>query len=236
MNNNNQRRTNGDETMGGWERGLKLLSTCGSLAALNDRQRSEYYSKFCQEQGLDPHSVPFEWLNLNGKVSLYAKKNAADQLRMKHKISLTTETKIEAGFVIVTATATLPSGRTDSDIGVVEVGKGSRGANGMMTATTKAKRRVTLSITGLGMLDETEVDTIPSAKTMAPNIMPQIEKPVVPEKEEPEDLNRMFSDAGAYANEEASSTGVPKKQPPKKKPPRNKGAIQVNFPPSGGLA
>jgi hypothetical protein len=33
----------------------------------------------------------------------------------------------------------------------------------MMKAVTKAKRRVTLSICGLGMLDETEVDSVPGA-------------------------------------------------------------------------
>jgi hypothetical protein len=36
-------------------------------------------------------------------------------------------------------------------------------ANALMKAETKSKRRVTLSICGLGMLDETEMETIPSA-------------------------------------------------------------------------
>jgi hypothetical protein len=34
-----------------------------------------------------------------------------------------------------------------------------------MKAETKAKRRVTLSIVGLGMLDESELETIPQLKT-----------------------------------------------------------------------
>jgi len=37
-----------------------------------------------------------------------------------------------------------------------------------MRAETKAKRRVTLSICGLGMLDETEVDSIPGAAKITP--------------------------------------------------------------------
>jgi hypothetical protein len=37
-----------------------------------------------------------------------------------------------------------------------------------MKATTKAKRRATLSICGLGWLDETEVETIPHARTGEP--------------------------------------------------------------------
>ena len=39
--------------------------------------------------------------------------------------------------------------------------KGDALANALMKAETKAKRRVTLSIAGLGWLDETELETIP---------------------------------------------------------------------------
>jgi hypothetical protein len=43
-----------------------------------------------------------------------------------------------------------------------------------MKAVTKAKRRVTLSICGLGMLDETEVETIPNVQIIDP---PALEAP-----------------------------------------------------------
>jgi hypothetical protein len=39
--------------------------------------------------------------------------------------------------------------------------------NALMKAVTKAKRRLTLSLVGLGWLDETEVETIPGAKPVA---------------------------------------------------------------------
>jgi hypothetical protein len=58
-------------------------------------------------------------------------------------------------------------GRIDEDLGVVPFAEQLRGdvrANTIMKAVTKAKRRVTLSISGLGWLDETEVETIPGAK------------------------------------------------------------------------
>ncbi len=45
--------------------------------------------------------------------------------------------------------------------------KGEARANAIMKCVTKAKRRVTLSICGLGMLDETEVDSIPTAQKVA---------------------------------------------------------------------
>lgn len=61
---------------------------------------------------------------------------------------------------VVTAQASDKGGRCDESIGAVAV-KGLQGeakANALMKAETKAKRRVTLSISGLGMLDETEVE------------------------------------------------------------------------------
>ena len=42
--------------------------------------------------------------------------------------------------------------------------KGEALCNAYLKCETKAKRRLTLSICGLGMLDETEVDSIPNAR------------------------------------------------------------------------
>jgi len=47
--------------------------------------------------------------------------------------------------------------------------KGDALASALMKAETKAKRRVTLSIAGLGWLDETELATIPGVRTDAPD-------------------------------------------------------------------
>jgi hypothetical protein len=59
-----------------------------------------------------------------------------------------------------------PDGRMDESTGVVTLGnaRGDNLCNAMMKAETKAKRRVTLSICGLSMLDETEVETVPGAQ------------------------------------------------------------------------
>jgi hypothetical protein len=63
---------------------------------------------------------------------------------------------------VVTARAKDRHGREDECTGAVPLGhlKGDDLANALMRAETKAKRRVTLSIAGLGWLDETEFDTI----------------------------------------------------------------------------
>ena len=64
----------------------------------------------------------------------------------------------------------------DESTGAVTVGdlKGDALANALMKAETKAKRRVTLSIAGLGWLDETELDPIPQSR---PVVAPDQESP-----------------------------------------------------------
>jgi thioredoxin-like negative regulator of GroEL len=59
-------------------------------------------------------------------------------------------------------------GRQDEDMGVVNIDglAGDAAANAILKAITKAKRRVTLSICGLGWLDETEADAIPGAQPL----------------------------------------------------------------------
>jgi hypothetical protein len=61
-------------------------------------------------------------------------------------------------------------GRTDAAKGAVNISglKGEALANALMKAETKAKRRATLSICGLGFLDETEVEDIPASAKDSP--------------------------------------------------------------------
>jgi hypothetical protein len=136
-----------------------LLS--GDLARLTAEQRLAYCTRVCETLGLNPLTQPFAFLVLNGKTVMYAKKDATEQLRKVHGVSITSVTsqRMEDVFV-VTANAVDRSGRTDASTGAVEVGnlKGEKLANALMKAETKAKRRVTLSICGLGVLDETEVE------------------------------------------------------------------------------
>lgn len=135
----------------------------GDLSKLTPEQRTSYYNRVCETLGLNPLTQPFAYLRLNGKEVLYAKKDATEQLRMLHGVSITevTSQRVEDVFV-VTAKAQNAIGRTDASTGAVAVGalKGEALANALMKAETKAKRRVTLSICGLGLLDETEIETI----------------------------------------------------------------------------
>lgn len=138
----------------------------GDLERLSPEQRTQFYVRVCESVGLNPLTKPFEYIKLNGKLTLYAKKDATDQLRQIHNISVTdlTETTRD-GVLIVTAKVQNAEGRTDISKGAVALGNASGDAlaNQIMKAETKAKRRATLSICGLGILDETELETIPDA-------------------------------------------------------------------------
>jgi len=143
----------------------KLLIT-GDLAKLSPEQRVLYYNSVCESLGLNPLTKPFAYITLNGKLTLYALKDATEQLRKINKVSLTITSREKIGDVyIVTARAKLPDGREDESTGAVCIAnlKGEQVANAYMKAETKSKRRVTLSICGLGMLDDTEIESIPGA-------------------------------------------------------------------------
>ncbi len=145
---------------------IESVLVAGDLARLNDDQRLEYYQRLCESLGLNPLTQPFQYLVLSGKLVLYATKSCTEQLRQLHGVSITGVTSAQVGDVyIVTATAHDRNGRTDCATGAVAIAglKGDALANGLMKAETKAKRRCTLSLCGLGMLDESEIETIPGA-------------------------------------------------------------------------
>ena len=138
----------------------------GDLAGLDSENRMKYYINVCESLGLNAMTWPFEYVSFQNKLVLYARKDCAEQLRKINGISLKIPSKEKIGDVyIVTAFAVDKSGRTDESTGAVSIAnlRGDALANAYMKAETKAKRRVTLSICGLGLLDETEIETIPGA-------------------------------------------------------------------------
>jgi hypothetical protein len=145
---------------------IKSLVLSGDLSKMNDEQKVQYYKQFCDSLGLNPLTQPFRILKLSGKEMLYATKDAAEQLRKVHGISIIEMVGEEIKDCYrVTAKAKDRDGKTDVITGVVYIKNlsGEPLANAMMKAETKAKRRVTLSIAGLGMLDETEVEAVQDA-------------------------------------------------------------------------
>lgn len=152
----------------------------GDLSTLTESQRLSYYHKVCESLGLNPLTQPFDYLKLSGRTVLYAKRDATEQLRKIHGVSITDiETRNVGDCYMVIAKASDRTGRTDASTGVVPIGnlKGENLANALMKAETKAKRRVTLSICGLGTLDETELDTIKDAQPVGYSVEAPPERP-----------------------------------------------------------
>jgi hypothetical protein len=150
---------------------LEKVVVHGDLSKLSPAERVMYYRQVCESLGLNPLTRPFDYIVLNGRLTLYTRKDATDQLRRIHGISVQIVSRefVDAlGLYIVTARATDATGRADEAVGAVYVQglKGEALANAIMKAETKAKRRVTLSLVGLGWTDESEVDSIPGAQVV----------------------------------------------------------------------
>ena len=145
---------------------LEKVLVGGDLSKLTASQRLDYYRQVCQTMNLNPLSRPFEYITLKGKLMLYVKKDATDQLRKIHAVSID-DIKIdedEDGITVIVKGHD-KHGRSDVEIGCVpKTDMSGNLQNVKMKAVTKAKRRLTLSLCGLGWLDETEIETIPDAK------------------------------------------------------------------------
>jgi hypothetical protein len=191
-------------------RALEQVLIKGDISGLSPAERLSYLSAVCDSLGLNPLTKPFEFIRLNGKETLYAKRDATDQLRKVHgiSISITDERKIDDLYIVKAKAINSQDGREDEATGVVNL-KGLNGdslANAMMKAETKAKRRVTLSICGLGILDETEIETIVPEKAER-TVAPKEEKPPVknPLKPYPADYAATF---GKFKNKKLSEVDM----------------------------
>lgn len=170
---------------------LEKVVIGGDLSKLSPAERMSYYTRVCTSLGVNPLTKPFQYITLSGRLTLYATRDCTDQLRATRKVctAIVNRERIDDVYV-VTARATTPDGRTDESIGAVNIGnlKGDALANALMKAETKAKRRVTLSIVGLGWLDETELETIRDARPVPASVAsypPELEP-------EPDELPSVF--------------------------------------------
>jgi len=148
---------------------LEKVILGGDVSSLSPIEKVQYVKAICSSLGLNPLTKPIHLMRLQGKEVPYFSKDASEQLRKINKVSITkleTQVHAETGVYVVTAYAVLPDGRQDSSTAAVSISglKGDLLGNAFMKAETKAKRRVTLSICGLGFIDESEVDSIPGAQ------------------------------------------------------------------------
>lgn len=146
---------------------MEALVVGGDMSRLTPAQRLQVYRARCDAAGLDPRVQPFEYIVLSGKLTLYARKAASDQLQSMHGAKVRILARETADDIYSTVIEmTLRDGRSTEEIGCVNV-KGLAGdnlANARMKSLTKAKRRAILSLCGLGMIDESELDTVRGAQ------------------------------------------------------------------------
>jgi hypothetical protein len=170
----------------------------GDLAKISPEKRKVYVRHKAELYGLNHQMEPFALLTLDGKLTLYVTRAGTDQIRRKENISIKIVAREEHdGMYVVTCQATMPDGRTDEAVGAVPLVErvvaewktdartgrrypvydptgAVRGldpinrANAVMKAETKSKRRATISIAGLGMLDESELDGFDDEVESAP--------------------------------------------------------------------
>jgi hypothetical protein len=159
---------------------LESLVLRGDIAGLTPPQRVDYYVRLCGVLGLDPTTQPLAYLKLSGKEVLYVTRGATDRLAARHNLNreiIDGPKVIDLGgtkLVIAVCKVTLPNGRYETATATVPL---TDPANVLMKCETKAKRRATLAILGVGMLDESELDTIP-ASAMGPASAPAPTPPV----------------------------------------------------------
>lgn len=161
----------------------------GDLSKVGPVQRFNMYVDLCRSLKLNPLTQPFGYISIDGRMCLYSKKDCAEQLRKIHGVSITSlerEWDKENNLLMVNVTGKDKYGKVDAATGALDMtnkdGKPFKGkdlANAIMKCETKAKRRLTLSICGLSMPDQTEVETIHGAEvdeTVEKETLSQIKK------------------------------------------------------------
>lgn len=170
----------------------------GDISALTAEERAKFYVQMCGALGISAASQPLAVLRLNGKEVLYVTRGATDQLAAIHRLNR----RIVDGprvidlagtkLVLAVCEATHPNGRVETATATVPL---TDHVNVLMKCETKAKRRATLSILGLGMLDETEIETIP-ARDQQPGRTPTREE-IENAEREPAKIDREIAEAMA---------------------------------------
>lgn len=165
------------------------------LVGLNSVEKVKYINSICESIGLNPLTKPIQLLKFQGKEVMYFTKDATEQLRKINQVSLfIKDTRLVDDIYIVLAEATTPDGRTDTSSAAICISglKGDAKANAFMKCETKAKRRVTLSICGLGYMDESETETIAGAKKITiEQEVPNITQGTISAKDRDEYLSKI---------------------------------------------
>ena len=139
---------------------LEVALGDGDLSKLDARGRLAWYEMRCRAAGLDPLTMPFQWVrmpasgNRPASTVLYAKPEAAYQLAHKHGLSVefTHRDMLGEHVILVECQVTSPDGRRTRNVGLRSIKNlwGQDLANAHMACHTVALRRAIFSHCGLG--------------------------------------------------------------------------------------
>lgn len=147
---------------------MQRVSAAGrDTKALTHEERVATLSALSKALGLNPLTNPVQFLSLSGREVLYVTKQATDQIAARLRLNRETvagpEVRDFGGtkLVFCQVKVTAPDGRSEVSTATLPF---TDPVNVLMKCETKAKRRATLSLAGLGLLTEEEMETIPGAQ------------------------------------------------------------------------
>ena len=135
--------------------------------SLGPEDRAAYVAAICKSLRLNPLTRPVQFLALQGREVLYLTRGATDQLAARHNLNRETlegpdfRTMENVKVAYCKVKVTLPSGRYEEATATLKM---TSPADDLMKVETKAKRRATLSILGVGVLSEEEAESIPASE------------------------------------------------------------------------
>ena len=143
----------------------------GNIASLSEADRTRYILALCDALGLDPRFKPIDLIpGQGGALVPYLNRGATDALARRDKVQRITvvQPKVVAigsvECVLCVSRATMPDGRYEERVATSLL---RDHANAFMKVETKAYRRATIAVLGIGMLDESELDGIRGADAIA---------------------------------------------------------------------
>lgn len=164
------------------------FSIVHDLDKLSEPEKQKYADSAAIHFGLDPSLNPFDfiWMTQDTgfrKLCLYARRGTTDILREKHQISVLSLVQHDGpGYVSFTATGRNPDGRQEIAVGscFIDGMRGEALAHAVMTAQTRALRRMTLQFAGVGILDVSEVNAPPETEQKIATPIDLAPAPIVP--------------------------------------------------------
>ncbi|HZS43398.1 MAG TPA: hypothetical protein VFA52_04405 [Candidatus Paceibacterota bacterium] len=137
-----------------------------NLDALSEQQRQDYIKAVCNYIGVPPelNLVMLAYIDEGDgpkRLVAYAKRGATEIIRNSRGINIINLTHdVVGGSIVFTATAKDSNGRQEISTGAkwIKDLSGKALDDAIMTAQTRACRRVTLQFVGAGILDESEIN------------------------------------------------------------------------------